>query len=374
MPELEPPSAGRPWSRWLPTIAVIASLAVALAVGVFVASDRDKPGNVQAASVITEVRWQQAVIDLPKNSDMPCPTGRQHMRPVKGGGVLASFAWAPAGDSSQKLILNSREIAYGDLTGDGEPEAILNILCSNLPATALRNGLRGGQLLVVTMRADHSLKGLGYAGQAYADYPSFRVENQKLMAQVWYGRIDPIGAAYAVYAPAHSRTYQWNGTRFAQAAGRTSPLLLRSMERSVGSPVRLATIMRDGASVCPGRTARFDERGLQTDGVMYKVTSNIRPTDFDHDGNQELLAQVRCTGNRGTFDSLYLFGQGVDEFVVLDVPIANGGQYVIQDGWQVKGNALTVNVTLLATGETGAYSIVWNGKKFENGLGAYQEA
>lgn len=374
MPELEPPSDGWPWSRWLPAIAVIASLAVALAVGVFVASDMDKPGNVQAASAITEVRWQQAVIDLPKNSDMPCPTGRQHMRPVNGGGALASFAWAPAGDRRQKLILNSREIAYGDLTGDGEPEAVLNILCSDLPATALRNGLGGGQLLVVTMRADHSLTGLGYAGQPYAEYPSFRVENQKLLAQVWYARTHPNGASHAVYAPAHSRTYQWDGARFAQTAGRTSPLLLMPMGQSVGSPVQLATIVRDGAPVCPGRIVQFGEHGLQTDGAVYRVTSNIRPTDLDQDGNQELLAQVQCTSNGGTFDSLYLFGQGVDKFVVLDVPIANGGQYVIHDGWQVKGNALIVNVTLRATGDTGAYRIIWDGKKFENALGAYQEA
>ncbi|RLP92185.1 hypothetical protein [Micromonospora sp. CV4] len=353
---------------------MIAGLAVAVAVGVFVANDRDKPGNVPAASVITEVRWQQAVIDLPKNSDMPCPTGRQHMRPVQSGGALASFAWAPAGDRGQKLILNSREIAYGDLTGDGEPEAVLNILCSDLPATALRNGLRGGQLLVVTMRADHSLSGLGYAGQPYAEHPSFRVENQKLVAQVWYARTHLNGASYAVYAPAHTRTYQWDGARFAQTAGRTSPLLLMSMEQSVGSPVQLATIVRDGAPVCPGRVVQFEEHGLQTDGAVYRVTSNIRPTDFDQDGNQELLAQVQCTGNGGTFDSLYLFRQGVDKFVVLDVPIANGGQYVIHDGWQAKGNTLTVNVTLRGTGETRAYRMIWNGKKFENSLGAHQQA
>lgn len=353
---------------------MIAGVVVVLAVGVIVAIDKDKPEDAPAAGVITEVDWRRTVIDLPKDSDMRCPTGRQHMRPVESGGGLVSFAWAPAGDrSDNRLILNAREIAYGDLTGDGEPEAILNILCSDLPAIALQNGLRGGQLLVVTMRADHSLVGLGYAGQPYAEYPSFRAENQKLVAQVWYEGINPNGHSTAVYAPAHSRTYQWDGSRFAQTAGRTSPLMVQASERSVGSPVQLATILRDGATVCPGRTVRFEEHGLETDGDRFRVTSNIRPTDLDHDGNQELLAQLQCTINGATQDSLYLFGQGEDKFVVLDVPVANGGQYVIQDGWQVKGKTLTVNVTLRATGETETHTMTWNGTKFENALGAYRK-
>lgn len=373
MPELEPPFARRPWPGWLPAIAVIVSLAVVLVVGVFVVDDGDEPGDVPTASVIGEVRWQQAVIDLPTHSDMPCPTGRQHMQPVGSDEALANFAWAPAEGRGQRLILNSRDIAYGDLTGDGKPEAVLNILCSDLPATALRNGLRGGQLLVVTMRADHSLAGLRYAGQPYAEYPSFKVENQKLMAQVQYGWIGSGARANAVYAPAHSRTYQWNGTEFTQVAGRTSPLLLMSLEQSVGSPVELATILRDGAPVCPGRTARFDVHGLQIDGAMYRVTSQIRPTDFDHDGNQELLAQVQCTDTTGSFDSLYLFGQGADKFVVLDVPIANAGQYVIPGGWKVEGDTLTVEVMHRSTGETHTHTLPWNGTRFDDALGTYRK-
>ncbi|WP_326559801.1 hypothetical protein [Micromonospora sp. NBC_01796] len=368
MSENESRSGRRP-ARYL-VVSVLVGVAALLTVG-FVAV-RDRPEDAAPADVITGVDWARTVIDLPTDSGIGCPTGRQHLQPVVELMVPSGFAWAPADEDRGKLLVSRSEISYGDLTGDGVPEAVLNVRCGPLSAHDLRNDLPGGRLLVVTMRADHSLAGLGFAGQPGARHLSFEVADGALVAEVWYAQTERGISGPSLYAPPHSRSYRWDGARFVQAAGRTAPLSLISSAESeqgmTGSAVQLATIMRDGKVVCPGRTVQ----PLTRTGDQFEATTDIRPVDLDHDGNGELLARVRCTFDGATYESLYLFGQGEQGFVTRDVPVANGGQYVIQDGWQVEYDVLTVAVRHTATGETTTHTMRWNGSTFVDTLGTYR--
>jgi hypothetical protein len=78
--------------------------------------------------------------------------------------------------------------ALGDLTGDPQPEALLHVRCSEFPDGSMQE--KGAQLLAVTMREDHSLVGLGYVGQVHAQYPSFRIAEGQVVAQLRYQVID----------------------------------------------------------------------------------------------------------------------------------------------------------------------------------------
>src|SRR6266508_2360272 len=145
---------------------------------------------------IARVDWKRAVIDVPASVGRSglCPTGRLRL---SGG---ASAGWP-------RLVLGVPEPqpAYGDLTGDGRPEAVVYAECLG---SAEDSGDGEGQLIVFAREADGTLRALGWAGERGAVYAGFWVTGGTLYADAhpWYTDWGySLGAALA---------YRWSGSAF----------------------------------------------------------------------------------------------------------------------------------------------------------------
>lgn len=53
-------------------------------------------------------------------------------------------------------------------------------------------------------------------------------------------------------------------------------------------------------------------------------------------------------------------------------PVANAGQYEIQDGWTITGHTLRIQVRDTATNDVQSHTMAWNGKSFDGRLGTYR--
>jgi len=347
--------------------AALAATVVAAAVGVatlFLPRGAGRP----AADSLEDVDWTRASITLPASPDQACPAGRQKLEPGDGAD-LPRIGKIAGRDGGKSLAILPGPRSYGDLTGDGSPEVVLPVWCGDDIEPPF--GERGAQLLVVARAGDGSLTGLGYVGPVGAHYQSFRVTGGKLVVQVEYQTLNERNTVYSVYAPAHARTYSWDGSRFIQTAGRTSPLTLSPDKEPIGSPVRLAAILgAEGATVCPSADLRFAPSTASAAGATYLVTDNVAQTDLDADGNEELLVQITCRAAAYAADSLYLLGQGTDGFVTLDVPFANDGRHTLKD-WKVTGKKLTITFAA-AGGHTETRVMSWTGSRFSPAVGSFR--
>jgi hypothetical protein len=140
------------------------------------------------------VDWKRATFVLPPNPT--CPTGRVTTRDER---AIVGDKWLFVGET----------LSYGDLTGDGSPEAVVAVFCGRGPNDG---GDGSGNLLVITWR-DGAWTGLGYVGPVGENYPAARVSGQRLIATIQqrYG-------ANTV----QERTYRWDGRRFVQVDGPTT--------------------------------------------------------------------------------------------------------------------------------------------------------
>jgi hypothetical protein len=248
------------------------------------------------ADVITDVDWQHASITLPANIQ-DCPEGTVTLKPVPSGDYrLAKQGWAPGTEGKPNLVVRADKAVYGDLTGDGQPEAVLNVRCDSIkPDPGFDEHLNiGGRLLAVAMRSDHTLAALDYVGPVGASFPTVAVQDLQIKVQVHGGATDNGHASYSINTMTHARTYRWNGSRFDQTAGRTSALPLDDEKDKTGSPVHLAAIGRDGTTVCPAEVVRFHESQAAGAAVTYHLQAKVQEVDVDDDGNEEMVAQVDC--------------------------------------------------------------------------------
>jgi hypothetical protein len=147
---------------------------------------------------ITKVAWGRATFTLPNVRSNGCPAGVTVTNVPGQESVVSGVRVA--------ILL---PLAYGDLDGDGRPEAVIYIHCES--RTGVDSGDGSGQLLAITVR-DNRLVGLGYAGPEAENYPAARISGQRLTATIEqrYG-----GAQ-------QERTYRWNGQRFVQVGGPTA--------------------------------------------------------------------------------------------------------------------------------------------------------
>ncbi|WP_020520193.1 RNA polymerase sigma factor [Catelliglobosispora koreensis] len=269
---------------------------------------------------LTEVDWTRAALDLPGNGGS-CPAGKQSVEPERGEMGLIP---GPRDGKTEPLYLQRSEVRFGDLTGDGQPEAVLQVWCSvsgDQPDTESRFG---GVLLVVQLQPDRSLKGLAYVGPPGALYRSYAIIDGKIVAQVQYESEH----TRTIDAPAHVRTYQWNGSIFAQTSGRTTPLVLLPAKVGTGSAVHLAA-----TSDCPARTVRFSvEDGPQPGWTHW--------ADLDGDGNHEGITQIACNGS----ESVFLLTQGPDAFETKVLYASPGTTEILPESQNVSGNVLTLRV------------------------------
>jgi hypothetical protein len=150
---------------------------------------------------IATTRWSSATVLFPpavKPYDQ-CPAGLVTFG--SGRVVVRGKVVAPQ---------HSNALAYGDLDGDGRPEAAFPIHCENDSPDESGDG--SGHLIVVTQRADGSLATLAFAGPIGQNTQKLRISGGRLILTVEQRQ----GVLV------QERTYRWNGTAFEQIAGPTS--------------------------------------------------------------------------------------------------------------------------------------------------------
>lgn len=151
---------------------------------------------------IVAVDWLTATITIPPRDG--CPIGEITFAPVSAG---AEIAGGPP-DSLPRLLLNPTLVEYGDLTGDGRAEAVLEATCT----LAEQGGDHGQQLLVVSRAADGSLTALDWVGPRGAYFGGWWVAEGRLLVSA-----DPWVTApedHFVPVPGLALTYTWDGTEF----------------------------------------------------------------------------------------------------------------------------------------------------------------
>jgi hypothetical protein len=164
----------------------------------------EQPGGTStppAGSATVDIRrvdWRNTTMRLPANRDDPdCPTGR----------ITTKGETTPTSKGSFSVHLAP---AYGDLTGDGQPEAVLYVACRTVNYETHETG----QLMVVTQRAGE-LVGLAYVGPLDQVYREWKVTRGQLVVTLNQVLADPDTTL-------QTRTYRWDGTRFVQVAGPTT--------------------------------------------------------------------------------------------------------------------------------------------------------
>jgi hypothetical protein len=140
-----------------------------------------KPWPVQKVTdPIAATNWAKATITLPEQDG--CPSGRVRFAPGGDGGGRSSGL-------PQAQLVGFSGIAYGDLTGDGRPEAIMWGQCKQY---AEDSGDGKDHLLVVT-REGEQLRALGWVGPRGSIFVDFWVEDGVLYTDVhpWGTRSGP---------------------------------------------------------------------------------------------------------------------------------------------------------------------------------------
>jgi hypothetical protein len=234
---------------------------------------------------IARIDWKHAAIIVPAHPDpqAKCPSGRIKLT----DGQSASFP---------KLVMTPQvegfNPIYGDLTGDGQAEAVIHMSCA-LDAEDSLDG--AGQLMVVTREADGTLRALAWVGPRGGQYAGWWIAGGVLFADIspWHTDFGySLGAAQA---------YRWRNGTFEPVdsglpglqpiAGRPGPEIdLRPVTDWLG---------------CPGGTMRIEPGGApdeastaRHDGYLYNFAANgqpvVRLVDLAGDGHRYLLVGLAC--------------------------------------------------------------------------------
>jgi hypothetical protein len=322
-------------------------------------------GSASATSLET-ADWTRAVIDLPAPGGDGCPTGRTVLQP-KTYARFGTIGEAPAtGDALTFQVLASSKV-FGDLTGDGNPEAVLHVRCTQSPDGNYMVD-EGAKLLVVQYTDDGSVRGLGYIGPQHAQFPRYWIADGKLHVQTRYQQVSKTRWSYSRFDVGFERTFAWAGDTFRQVSGRATPLVFEPENGTVSAPIQLADIRDGDKTVCGKETLTLRSRSASVSSNTYTVEP-YAVVDLDGDGNDEVLATVRCQTADYDAASVYVFGQSGNGFTPVDVPFANSGLAKIES-IDVQGKNLTVNVNGGAGKQT--VSMSWIGHQFTPAVGSYR--
>jgi hypothetical protein len=287
--------------------------------------------------------WTRATITLPQQDG--CPAGRIRFWP--GDGFSPDGARSSGWPQAQ---LFDSDVAYGDLTGDGRPEAIMWGQCVQ---GAEDSGDGAGRLLVVTRDGDR-LRALGWVGPLGSLFAEYWVDDGVLYTDVhpWHDLWKyTLGAAKA---------YRWTGTAFAPANAARYP----GLEPDV--PVDLTPV--SGRTGCPTPVLRFGPDGrASADGVIFDLEQPQAPdglphlVDLEGDGTRRLLVTITC-GRRpddgiGTTALVVLERQDGGGFLALDAIRLPDGTSLAD--WSYSRGELTIDVD----GQMRKY--IWNGDRFQ---------
>lgn len=144
-------------------------------------------------------------------------------------------------------MLNATHAAFGDLTGDGRAEAVVEASCAT-SAEGLTSG-HGQQLLVVTRADDGTLVGLGWAGPPSAEFLSYWVSDRRLLIDADPGTTN--AEDHFPHVPGLALTYQWDGGQLTGwDPAPEYPAIVPLDPEQTGAPVRLRPAVASGLG-CP---------------------------------------------------------------------------------------------------------------------------
>lgn len=326
-------------------------------------------------STFAGVNWRDAALVFPSTlSASKCPTGAVQLSGGlyvgDGVAVRATLPYGPSGG-----------IRYGDLTGDGRPEAVLTVGCDD----GIFRGKDGSQaqlaedwadaVVVVERRgADLVVLDLVHplAGNEFDQIRDVVVTGGVLKVGHWPGE-------FSRMAPPVRTTYRWNGARM-DVVG--TPPVARSPE---GGRVLLPSIVgADGAPVCAGGETAFASDGMNPATATIGTTRYVvnggaamsrrlregASIDLDGDDVLEVVASISCGQNGNERRSIYVLRQEADRYVVVDVPFADSrarGQQPMQDYVTPEDGVLVVRLV-----GGGQVVLRWDGTTFTNHVGTYR--
>lgn len=242
---------------------------------------------------ITEVDWRTATIDVPPRES--CPEGPVAFVPFSGAGPDGG-ARGPQ-DAFPAMVFDAASVAYGDLDGDGNAEAVLEASCAPSEEGLLSG--HGGQLLVIAHGEDGALTGLDWVGPPGAAFLSWWVIDGRLLVEA-----DPWMAGpedHFIPVPGLALAYEWDGDGFTgwEPAEAYPPIVPLDPDQP-GPPVRPGPIA--GAMRCPDEELRFTRGdyngGTATAGdatwTIPEIYSQQRLFDLNGTGDRLLITALEC--------------------------------------------------------------------------------
>jgi hypothetical protein len=322
---------------------------------------------------IDQLDWTSVTITLPPAYG--CPDGPVSFVPMAEYSAPRDFqrrwsaeAMGPGAGFPAVGLWPDESPAYGDLTGDGQPEAVLWARCFETG----ERPIAGDTLLVVTRDPDGTLTALGWVGPP----EDVREPYQSRFLSSWVagGRLlidaaqlaDTGSSLPGAHPPGEALSYRWDGERLvADGPAAEYPPLLPA-HGGAGPPVRLGPVA-DGLG-CPDAELRFTPDASMSlavrpdldfswggtalaDGGTYRFRPNhYRQHLFDLDGSGErrLLVTIKCqpTGGGARTEGLAVFapaGDGWQGVSVLPSPTEPGHHYLVE--WRPAGRDVLVSWT-----------------------------
>jgi hypothetical protein len=256
---------------------------------------------------IAAVDWFEATIDVPPHEF--CPSGPIRLARYTDEAFTAARAFVD-GTVFEVYPAEVTPFTYGDLTGDGRPEVVMEVQCFlSDDGTGFGAG-HGGHLLVVSRDRAGGLTGLAWVGPGGADIMSVWVSDGRLLlyGDPWVADPEDIWTP----VPGLALAYRWNGTGFDDwvPAPEYPPLMSHIGPANPGAPVLPRAVA--GALGCPDVELRFrqDEVDSPHEPLTAAVATGGGATwvvpdrsyhllDLDRTGDRLLVLAVECTDPDG---------------------------------------------------------------------------